>query len=149
MDAVPIVPPLFWGTKNTTLHELQTGDRSRATDTISKLSWTSSSESSSFHRRATKWSTGALRGTSRHQFLGRRNELSARLEMDRRKGQNGYGRHLRHQTRCDPSGSNLYRRCYRLGSVNHCGADRSRARSSISGSSPEPDGAPTLPTSDV
>ena len=35
------------------------------------------------------------------------------------------------------------------GSVNHCGADRSRARSSISGSSPEPDGAPTLPTSDV
>src|SRR3984957_19113892 len=33
MDAVPIVPPLFWGTKNTTLHELQTGDRSRATDT--------------------------------------------------------------------------------------------------------------------
>jgi hypothetical protein len=24
---------LFWGTKNTTLHELQTGDRSRATDT--------------------------------------------------------------------------------------------------------------------
>jgi hypothetical protein len=32
MDAVPIVPPLFWGTKNTTLHELQTGDRSRATD---------------------------------------------------------------------------------------------------------------------
>ena len=34
MDAVPIVPPLFWGTKNTTLHELQTGDRSRATDTL-------------------------------------------------------------------------------------------------------------------
>src|SRR5256885_13038987 len=33
MDAVPIVPPLFRGTKNTTLHELQTGDRSRATDT--------------------------------------------------------------------------------------------------------------------
>src|SRR5437879_10683236 len=33
MDAVPIVPPLFQGTKNTTLHELQTGDRSRATDT--------------------------------------------------------------------------------------------------------------------
>jgi hypothetical protein len=32
MDAVPIVPPLFQGTKNTTLHELQTGDRSRATD---------------------------------------------------------------------------------------------------------------------
>jgi hypothetical protein len=32
MDAVPIVPPLFWGTKNTTLHELQTHDRSRATD---------------------------------------------------------------------------------------------------------------------
>src|SRR5260370_16590364 len=32
MDAVPIVPPLFRGTKNTTLHELQTGDRSRATD---------------------------------------------------------------------------------------------------------------------
>jgi hypothetical protein len=26
------VPPLFWGTKNTTLHELQTGDGSRATD---------------------------------------------------------------------------------------------------------------------
>src|SRR5207302_8528258 len=83
---------------------------------ISKLSWTSSSESSSFHRRATKWSTEALRGTSRHQFLGRRNELSARLEMDRRKGQNGYGRRLRHQTRCDPSSSNLYRRSYRLGS---------------------------------
>jgi hypothetical protein len=34
MDAVPIVPPLFRGTKNTTLHELQTGDRSRATDKI-------------------------------------------------------------------------------------------------------------------
>src|ERR1700722_2949930 len=34
MDAVPIVPPLIWGTKNTTLHELQTGDRSRATDNI-------------------------------------------------------------------------------------------------------------------
>jgi hypothetical protein len=34
MDAVPIVPPLFWGTKNTTLHELQTGDRSRATDKV-------------------------------------------------------------------------------------------------------------------
>src|ERR1700730_1801767 len=34
MDAVPIVPPLFWCTKNTTLHELQTGDRSRATDRI-------------------------------------------------------------------------------------------------------------------
>src|SRR3977135_1552210 len=34
MDAVPIVPPLFQGTKNTTLHELQTGDRSRATDTF-------------------------------------------------------------------------------------------------------------------
>src|SRR5450631_78997 len=33
MDAVPIVPPLFRGTKNTTLHELQTHDRSRATDT--------------------------------------------------------------------------------------------------------------------
>jgi hypothetical protein len=33
MDAVPIVPPLFQGTKNTTLHELQTGDRSCATDT--------------------------------------------------------------------------------------------------------------------
>jgi hypothetical protein len=33
MDAVPIVPPLFRGTKNTTLHELQTDDRSRATDT--------------------------------------------------------------------------------------------------------------------
>jgi hypothetical protein len=33
MDAVSIVPPLFWDTKNTTLHELQTGDRSRATDT--------------------------------------------------------------------------------------------------------------------
>jgi hypothetical protein len=33
MDAVPIVPPLFRGTKNTTLHELQTRDRSRATDT--------------------------------------------------------------------------------------------------------------------
>jgi len=33
MDAVPIVPPLFRGTKNTTLHELQTGDKSRATDT--------------------------------------------------------------------------------------------------------------------
>jgi hypothetical protein len=32
MDAVPIVPPLFRATKNTTLHELQTGDRSRATD---------------------------------------------------------------------------------------------------------------------
>jgi two-component system sensor histidine kinase UhpB len=32
MDAVPIVPPLFQGTKNTTLHELQTGDRSRAAD---------------------------------------------------------------------------------------------------------------------
>src|SRR5258708_40040822 len=32
MDAVPIVPPLFPGTKNTTLHELQTHDRSRATD---------------------------------------------------------------------------------------------------------------------
>src|SRR5437764_6685897 len=88
---------------------------------ISKLSWTSSSESSSFHRRATKWSTEALRGTSRHQFLGRRNELSARLEMDRRKGQNGYGRRLRHQTRCDPSGSNLYRRSYRLGSVTNAG----------------------------
>ncbi|MCK1709080.1 MULTISPECIES: hypothetical protein [unclassified Bradyrhizobium] len=29
---MPIVPPLFQGTKNTTLHELQTGDRSRATD---------------------------------------------------------------------------------------------------------------------
>jgi hypothetical protein len=71
-------------------------------------------------------STEALRGTSRHQFLGRRNELSARLEMDRRKGQDGYGRRLRHQTRCDPSGSNLYRRSDRLGSVNHCGAGRSR-----------------------
>src|SRR5882757_8547021 len=89
---------------------------------ISKLSWTSASESSSFHRRATKWSTEALRGTSRHQFLCRRNELSAQLEMDCRKGQDGYGRRLRHQTRCDPSGSNLYRRSYRLGSVNHCGA---------------------------
>src|SRR5882672_3621652 len=33
MDAVPIVPPLFRATKNTTLHELQTGDTSRATDT--------------------------------------------------------------------------------------------------------------------
>src|SRR6266852_9813140 len=33
MDAVPIVPPLFRDTKNTTLHELQTGDSSRATDT--------------------------------------------------------------------------------------------------------------------
>src|SRR6202171_3139591 len=33
MDAVPIVPPLFRATKNTTLHELQTHDRSRATDT--------------------------------------------------------------------------------------------------------------------
>jgi hypothetical protein len=33
MDAVPIVPPLFRATENTTLHELQTGDRSRATDT--------------------------------------------------------------------------------------------------------------------
>jgi hypothetical protein len=37
MDAVPIVPPLFWGTKNTTLHELQTGDRSRATDSLGSL----------------------------------------------------------------------------------------------------------------
>jgi hypothetical protein len=37
MDAVPIVPPLFWGTKNTTLHELQTGDRSRATDSQNRL----------------------------------------------------------------------------------------------------------------
>src|ERR1700739_4715830 len=36
MDAVPIVPPLFRGTKNTTLHELQTGDTSRATDTSSR-----------------------------------------------------------------------------------------------------------------
>jgi hypothetical protein len=78
-------------------------------------------------------STEALRGTSRHQFLCRRNELSARLEMDGRKEQNGYGRRLRHQTRCDPSGSNLYRRSHRLGSVNHCGAGRTR-------------GAPTLTT---
>ena len=88
-------------------------------------------------------STEALRGTSRHQFLGCRNELSAQLEMDRRKGQNGFGGRLRHQTRCDPSGSNLYRRSYRLGSVNHR-VGRSRARSSISGSGPEPDGAQTL-----
>jgi hypothetical protein len=88
-------------------------------------------------------STEALRGTSRHQFLGRRNELSAQLEMDRRKGQNGFGGCLRHQTRCDPSGSNLYRRSYRLGSVSHR-AGRSRLRSSISGPSPEPDGAQTL-----
>ncbi len=72
-------------------------------------------------------STEALRGTSQHQFLGRRNELSARLEMDRRKGQNGYGRRLRHQTRCDPSGSNLYRRSYRLGSVI-CRGQVARAR---------------------
>src|SRR3954464_4255436 len=35
MDAVPIVPPLFRAIKNTTLHELQTGDRSRATDNTS------------------------------------------------------------------------------------------------------------------
>jgi hypothetical protein len=34
MDAMPIVPPLFRATKNTTLHELQTGDRSRATDSV-------------------------------------------------------------------------------------------------------------------
>src|SRR5712671_1568725 len=39
MDAVPIVPPLFQGTKNTTLHELQTGDRSRATDNSVKRVW--------------------------------------------------------------------------------------------------------------
>ena len=51
-----------------------------------------------------------------------------------------------HQTRCDPSGSDLYRRGYRLGSVNHRGAGRSRARSSISGSSPERNGAQTLLT---
>src|SRR5713101_2525938 len=36
MDAVPIVPPLVQGTKNTTLHELQTGDRSRATDSVAR-----------------------------------------------------------------------------------------------------------------
>jgi hypothetical protein len=33
------VPPLFWGTKTTTLHELQTGDRSRATDRIHFSEW--------------------------------------------------------------------------------------------------------------
>src|SRR6266704_2620954 len=38
MDAVPIVPPLFRGTKNTTLHELQTHDRSRATDILCGVS---------------------------------------------------------------------------------------------------------------
>src|SRR5258708_1893803 len=32
MDAVPLVPPLFRSIENTTLHELQRGDRSRATD---------------------------------------------------------------------------------------------------------------------
>src|SRR5712691_3441320 len=39
MDAVPIVPPLFRDTKNTTLHELQTGDSSRATDSQSAACW--------------------------------------------------------------------------------------------------------------
>ena len=84
---------------------------------ISKLSWTCASESSSFDPRVNLNVNGGLRGTSRHQFLRPRTELSARLEMDCRKGQNGYGRLLRHQTRCGPSGSNLYRRSYRLGSV--------------------------------
>ena len=42
-------------------------------------------------------STEALREASRHQFLGRRNELSAQLEMDCRKGQNGFGGRLRHE----------------------------------------------------
>jgi predicted RND superfamily exporter protein len=37
MDAVPIVPPLFRATKNTTLHELQTHDRSRATDRLAAV----------------------------------------------------------------------------------------------------------------
>jgi hypothetical protein len=69
-------------------------------------------------------STEALREASRHQFLGRRNELSARLEMDCRKGQNGFGGRLRHETGCDPSGSNLYRISNRLGSVNHGGRSR-------------------------
>src|SRR5665213_1227673 len=40
MDAVPIVPPLFWAPKNTTLHELQTHDTSRATDTMMPARWT-------------------------------------------------------------------------------------------------------------
>src|SRR3954468_4298484 len=66
-------------------------------------------------------STEALREASRHQFLGRRNELSAQLEMDCGKGQNGFGGRLRHETGCDPSGSNLYRISNRLSSVNHGG----------------------------
>src|SRR3954449_10728274 len=69
-------------------------------------------------------STEALREASRHQFLGRRNELSAQLEMDCRKGQNGFGGRLRHETGCDPSGSNLYRISNRLGSVNRGGRSR-------------------------
>jgi hypothetical protein len=77
-------------------------------------------------------STEALRGTSWHQFFGRRNELSAQLEMDRGKVQDGFGRRLRHQTRCNPSGSDLYRRSYRLGSVNRCGAGRSRTAAVLS-----------------
>jgi hypothetical protein len=77
-------------------------------------------------------STEALRGTSRHQFLGRRNELSAQLEMDRGKVQDSFGRRVRHQTRCDPSGSDLYRRSYRLGRVTRCAADRSRTAAVLS-----------------
>ena len=69
-------------------------------------------------------STEALREASRHQFLGRRNELSAQLEMDCRKGQNGFGGRLRHETGCGPSGSNLYRISNRLGSVNRGGRSR-------------------------
>jgi PAS domain-containing protein len=44
MDAVPIVPPLFRGTKNTTLHELQTHDRSRATDNDETGRWLATTE---------------------------------------------------------------------------------------------------------
>jgi hypothetical protein len=73
-------------------------------------------------------STEVFRGTSQHQFLGCRNELSAQLEVDRRKGQDGFGRRLCHPTRCDPSGSSLYRRRYRLGGVNHYGGELDHRR---------------------
>src|ERR1700740_1189417 len=52
MDAVPIVPPLFRGTKNTTLHELQTGDTSRAPDMVDGKSFRLADEVRYIQRRA-------------------------------------------------------------------------------------------------
>src|SRR5260370_2529709 len=85
-------------------------------------------DSAQMGARAIQCWTEVIRGTSWHRFLGCRNEFPRRLEMDRGKRQDGLGRRLRHQARCDPSGPNLYRCGGRLGRIDEIRIARHRER---------------------